>query len=78
LFGGIQPAMPGELGAGMDDGLMDRFLFAEAEIGAEAEERYAVLYRKLSDLILATDEHGDPNPEDICYHHNDILINVRM
>ena len=28
LFGGIQPAMLGELGAGAEDGLMDRFLFA--------------------------------------------------
>ena len=28
LFGGIQPAMLGELRAGMEDGLMDRFLFA--------------------------------------------------
>jgi hypothetical protein len=73
LFGGIQPAMLGELGSGMEDGLMDRFLFAypaprhvrftEKEIGAEAEDRYANLYRKLADLTLATDEYGDPNPK---------------
>ncbi|MBX6763932.1 MAG: DUF3987 domain-containing protein [Rubrobacteraceae bacterium] len=73
LFGGIQPAMLGELGAGAEDGLMDRFLFAypaprhvrftEDEIGAEAEERYASLYDTLASLTLATDEHGDPNPK---------------
>ncbi|MEW6635612.1 MAG: DUF3987 domain-containing protein [Actinomycetota bacterium] len=73
LFGGIQPAMLGELGGGAEDGLMDRFLFAypkprhvrftEDEVSEEAEERYADLYRKLSGLTLATDEHGDPNPK---------------
>jgi len=73
LFGGIQPAMLGELTAGMEDGLMDRFLFAypaprhvrftEKEIGAEAEEHYGALYRRLSDLRLVLDEYGDPNPK---------------
>jgi putative DNA primase/helicase len=73
LFGGIQPAMLGELRAGMEDGLIDRFLFAypaprhvrftEKEIGAEAEERYRALYRSLSDLRLVLDEYGDPNPK---------------
>lgn len=72
LFGGIQPSMFGELGAGTEDGLMDRFLFAypaprhvrftEDEVSEEAKEEYADLYRKLADLRLATDEHGDPNP----------------
>ncbi len=72
LFGGIQPSMLGELGAGTEDGLMDRFLFAypaprhvrftEDEVSEEAEEEYADLYGKLADLRLATDEHGDPNP----------------
>ncbi|BBL79462.1 hypothetical protein RxyAA322_13160 [Rubrobacter xylanophilus] len=73
LFGGIQPAMLGELGGGAEDGLMDRFLFAypaprrirftEEEVSAEAEERYAALYDNLANLKLATDEHGDPNPK---------------
>ncbi len=73
LFGGIQPAMLGELGAGSEDGLMDRFLFAypaprhvrftEEEVSEEAQEEYADLYGKLADLRLATDEHGDPNPK---------------
>ena len=73
LFGGIQPAMLGELGAGAEDGLTDRFLFAypaprqvrftEDEISTEAEQRYAVLYGGLANLTLATDEHGDPNPK---------------
>ncbi len=73
LFGGIQPAMLGELGGGMEDGMMDRFLFAypaprhvrftEDEVSEEAEARYAALYEKLANLTLATDEHGDPNPK---------------
>ena len=73
LFGGIQPAMLGELGAGVEDGLMDRFLFAypvqrhirftEHEISAEAEGKYAALYTGLANLTLATDEYGDPNPK---------------
>ncbi len=72
LFGGIQPAMLGELGGSVEDGLMDRFLFAyprprharftEREVSPESEQRYADLYRKLSSLRLATDEHEDPNP----------------
>jgi hypothetical protein len=72
LFGGIQPSMLGELGAGAEDGLMDRFLycypaprhvrFTEDEVSEDAEEEYAALYEKLADLRLATDEHGDPNP----------------
>ena len=73
LFGGIQPAMLGELGGGTEDGLMDRFLFAYPaprhvrfsyeEVSAETERRYAALYEALADLTLATDEHGDPNPK---------------
>jgi hypothetical protein len=75
LFGGIQPAMLGELGGGMEDGLMDRFLFAypqarhvrfnDYEIGAEAEAQYAALYHELAGLTLATDEYGDPNPRSL-------------
>ncbi|MEJ7873612.1 MAG: YfjI family protein, partial [Rubrobacteraceae bacterium] len=73
LFGGIQPAMLGELGAGAEDGLMDRFLFAYPkprhvrfsyeEVSTESEGRYAALYERLADLPLAIDEHGDPNPK---------------
>jgi putative DNA primase/helicase len=73
LFGGVQPAMLGELGGTVEDGLMDRFLFAypaprhvrftEDEVSEEAEARYAALYEKLANLTLATDEHGDPNPK---------------
>ena len=75
LFGGIQPSMLGELGAGTEDGLMDRFLFAypvplhvrftEDEVSEDAEEEYADLYRKLTNLTLATDEYGDPNPRSL-------------
>lgn len=61
------------MGGTVEDGLMDRFLFAypaprhvrfsEEEISPEAEERYAALYDELANLTLATDEHGDPNPK---------------
>ncbi len=73
LFGGVQPAMLGELGGTVEDGLMDRFLFAypaprhvrftEDEVSVEAEARYSALYEKLANLTLATDEHGGPNPK---------------
>lgn len=73
LFGGVQPAMLGELGGTVEDGLMDRFLFAypaprhvrftEDEVSGEAEARYVALYEKLANLTLAADEHGDPNPK---------------
>jgi hypothetical protein len=73
LFGGVQPAMLGELGGTVEDGLMDRFLFAypaprhvrftEDEVSGESEARYAALYEKLANLTLTTDEHGDPNPK---------------
>lgn len=73
LFGGIQPAMLTELGGAMEDGLMDRFLFAyptprhawfnEYEISDSSRNRHAALYNELADLTLAQDEHGDPNPK---------------
>ena len=75
LFGGIQPAMISELGGAgsLEDGLMDRFLFCypatrhvrftDEEVSPEAEERYADLYRDLSELHLPVDGHGDPNPK---------------
>ena len=72
LFGGIQPSMLSELGAGAEDGLMDRFLycypaprhvrFTDDEVSEDAEKEYTALYEKLADLRLATDDHGDPNP----------------
>ena len=66
LVGGIQPAMLPELGGSMEDGLLDRFLFAypkhsqtdltDAEIGADTEAEYADLYDKLSSLRMVEDE----------------------
>jgi hypothetical protein len=60
LFGGIQPAMLGELGGGMEDGLMDRFLFSypekkivyfsEYETSRESEVLYENLYDSLQKL----------------------------
>jgi putative DNA primase/helicase len=79
LFGGIQPAMLGVLGGGMEDGMMDRFLFAYPapryarfsyeEVSPQAWERYAALYDGLADLTLATDEYGDPNPKPLKLSH---------
>jgi putative DNA primase/helicase len=72
LVGGIQPAMLPELGGSMEDGLLDRFLFAypkhsqtdlsDAEIGADTEAAYADLYAKLSSLQMVEDETGQEAP----------------
>jgi hypothetical protein len=72
VFGSIQPAILPELGAGREDGLLDRFLFAYPEpvisewsfeeISHGARNEYANLYRKLRELTMPTDEHGDPEP----------------
>ncbi len=72
VFGSIQPAILPELGGGREDGLLDRFLFAYPEpvvsgwsfdeVSLGARDRYANLYRKLRELSMGTDEHGDPEP----------------
>jgi hypothetical protein len=72
LVGGIQPAMLPELGGSMEDGLLDRFLFAypkhsqtdlsDAEIGPDTEAEYAGLYAKLSSLRMVEDEIGQEAP----------------
>jgi hypothetical protein len=72
LVGGIQPAMLPELGGSMEDGLLDRFLFAypkhsntdlsDVEIGADTEVEYAGLYAKLSSLQMVHDEIGQEAP----------------
>jgi hypothetical protein len=72
LVGGIQPAMLPELGGSMEDGLLDRFLFAfpkhshtdlsDSEIGADTEAQYADLYDKLSSLRMVEDETGQEAP----------------
>jgi hypothetical protein len=72
LVGGIQPAMLPELGGSIEDGLLDRFLFAfprhshtdlsDAEIGADTEAQYADLYDKLSSLRMTEDEIGQETP----------------
>jgi putative DNA primase/helicase len=72
LVGGIQPAMLPELGGSMQDGLLDRFLFAfpkhshtdlsDVEIGVDTEAEYASLYAKLSSLRMAEDEIGQEAP----------------
>lgn len=75
VFGSIQPAILPELGAGREDGLLDRFIFAYPEpvisewsfdeISHGAREQYSNLYRKLRGLHMPTDEHGDPEPSRI-------------
>ena len=72
VFGSIQPAMLGELGAGREDGLLDRFVFAfpdpvrsrwtDAEISAGARDAYAKLYGALREKHMPEDDHGDPEP----------------
>ncbi len=72
VFGSIQPAILPELGGGREDGLLDRFLFAYPEpvvsewsfdeISQGTRDKYANLYRKLRELYVPTDEHGDPEP----------------
>ena len=75
LFGGIQPRMLGELGGGMEDGLMDRFLFGypEAKIAyfsndepsRAAEISYENLYDSLTNLKCASNPRGMPVPRPI-------------
>jgi hypothetical protein len=70
VLGGIQPDRLPELGAGREDGMLERFLFVypqpvnalwtEEEISEAAETGYADLYGKLRALSLETDDLGDP------------------
>jgi hypothetical protein len=79
VFGGMQPAVLGELAAARDDGLIDRFLFAypdpmpsrwtENEITAAARNNYAGLYGKLRQLHMPVDDYGDPDPTVITFSH---------
>ncbi len=73
VFGSIQPAILPELGGGREDGLLDRFLFAYPEpvvsgwsfdeVSLGARDQYTNLYRKLREISMGTDEHGDPEPK---------------
>ena len=75
LFGGIQPRVLGEMGGGMEDGLMDRFLFAypatrhirfsRVEITRKAEIPYENLYDALSKIELHEDEYGAIVPQTV-------------
>jgi hypothetical protein len=72
VFGSIQPGVLGELGAGREDGLLDRFVFAypdpvssrwsDAEISAGARDAYGRLYDTLREKHMPEDDHGDPEP----------------
>ena len=65
LAGGIQPAMLPKLGGSMEDGLLDRFLFAypnhsqtdlsEIELEPSTEEAFANLYDSLCSLRMVED-----------------------
>ena len=75
VFGSIQPGVLGELGAGREDGLLDRFVFAypeplpsrwsDAEISSLARDAYRRLYDALRDKHMPEDDHGDPEPDQI-------------
>jgi hypothetical protein len=72
LFGSIQPSVLPEIGAGREDGLMDRILFAypettpsrwsDDEISDGAIGGVRWLYDKLRRLEPGEDENGDPEP----------------
>ena len=72
VFGAIQPKVLPELGAGREDGMMDRVLFAypnsvpsswsDDEISPVARSEYAHLYKGLRELHMGTDDYGDPDP----------------
>lgn len=77
LYGGIQPARLPELSKGIEDGMLDRFLFAcpefefngwtEDEISGSAREAYQCLYNGLRDLKMGLDEYGNPNPTQVTF-----------
>jgi putative DNA primase/helicase len=72
VVGAIQPGVLPELGAGREDGMMDRFLFAyplpvrsawsDHEISPASRAEYARLYEGLRELHMNTDDQGDPDP----------------
>jgi putative DNA primase/helicase len=72
VVGAIQPGVLPELGAGREDGMMDRFLLAypepvpsawsDHEISHVSRGEYARLYAGLRELRMSTDDHGDPDP----------------
>jgi putative DNA primase/helicase len=72
VVGAIQPRVLPELGAGREDGMMDRFLFAyplpvpsawsDHEISPASRGEYADLYKRLRELHMNTDDHGYPDP----------------
>jgi hypothetical protein len=72
VFGSIQPGVLSELGAGREDGLLDRFIFAypetvrsrwsDAEISPGARDAYRQLYNALREKHMPEDDHGDPEP----------------
>lgn len=72
VVGTIQPDVLSELGAGREDGLLDRFLFAyptpkrsrwsDDEISVEARAAYKDLYDGLRNLHMPEEDHGEPDP----------------
>jgi hypothetical protein len=72
VVGSIQPDVLHELSDGREDGMLDRFLFADPapvasrwtdeEISTQAREGYARLYEGIRSLSLGLDDHGDPMP----------------
>jgi uncharacterized protein DUF3987 len=72
VFGSIQPGVLPEIGAGREDGLLDRFIFAypdpmasrwtDDEISPDTRDQYRRLYDNLRGRHMPEDDHGDPDP----------------
>lgn len=77
VFGAIQPDVLPEMGAGREDGLLDRFLFSypesvpsrwtDDEITSEARASYKALYDGLRGLYVPEDDYGDPEPVRVAF-----------
>lgn len=88
VYGSIQPSVLPELGAGREDGLLDRFLFAypgpmpsrwsDTEIGQFFSNAVLELYSKLRKLVLDTNEYGVPVPVRVRFDEDARLVFIQL
>lgn len=88
LFGSIQPSVLPEIGAGRDDGLLDRLLFAypertssrwsDDEISDGVSGGVKWLYDKLRKLEPGEDENGGPEPATVALSQEAKPVLVQM